>query len=295
MSMSPLRPSKLSSPSNDNSSFMGGYIQFLNNGSTTSTTQSPMPSIRNDRTILPSKDIVIKKLPKTKPAGQTEKMERRKSISKVRKSPSKSSHKSSTKLLVNQSIGVPSAEVDQIITLTVSSKCDKQLRLCIEDVGNQDKFEHTTESIRTTSPPTPPRQYLFNGNNIAYTSHTFSKIPHFPHHSTDYNNSAQRSGLKIGDEMSLSLLKNISHPKKTILAPPILQPSKLKHNGDTQLFSDNLLATVAAEKITLNNYASRPTQATTAKTATVAINQFKKPNGNEVTNFLANPSIIKTK
>lgn len=179
MSMSPLRPSKLSPPSNDKASFIGGFIQFLNNGSTTSTTtQLSVPSIRSDRTMLPSKDIVIKKLPKTKPDGQTEEMERRKSISKVRKSPTKSSHKSSTNMLLNQSFGVPSAEVDQNFTLTVSSKCDKQLRLCIEDVGNLDKLEHTTETIRTTSP-----QYVINGNNTTITkniAYIFQNTTSFP-------------------------------------------------------------------------------------------------------------------
>lgn len=299
--MSPLRPSKLITPSNDKVTFIGGYIQFLNSESTKSSSQSPVPSTRNEKLPLPSKltpskDIVIKRLPKTKSDSQTEKVERRKSTSKVRKSPAKSSHKSPSKSLLTQSVEVPLADFDQNRARIASTAFDKQMRLCIEDVQNPIKSDFANP-IWETNRSTP--EYLINGNETIITT----TLHHSPHHSQHSNHStecksSQRSLLKNGD--AVELIKNVSSPKNTILATPVLQPSKLKQNGDTLLLtgSGNLLASVATEKITLNNYASRPTTATAAKTPTVALNQYTNSNGSaaiEVANFLANPSIIRTK
>lgn len=251
---------------------MGDFIQFLNKEKGSDTSPGPL-----QLKLIQSKDIVIKKLPKTKSDGELVKMERRKSISKVRKSPTKISRKSPTKSLFTQSVEVPSAEAEQNRTLVDASTVDKDLRLCIEDLRNPVKLDFT----RTA---TDASQFIImdNKRTITKTSQAFAKIPHHPHHSADRN--------KNGDTL---LLTNVSNPKKTILAPPILQPSKLKQNGDALLLAGNgnLLATVATETITLNSFASRPTTTTSAK-------QFTTPNGNaviEVSNFLPNPSIIKTK
>lgn len=246
---------------------MSGFIDFLENESTKGSSLTQVPSSRNDKTTVSpkiiSKDIVTKKLPKTKSDTLTMKVERRNSVSKVRKSPSKSSQK-------------PPTELDQNRYLIG----DKQLRLCIEDVRNPVKVEGTafttpTVAIRTTS------QHVSNGKkaNITKTSQPFSKVvAHSP-----------RIVLKT-DDVTSHFKAVETNPKKPILTSPILQPSKLKQNGDAPAMltgNGNLLA--------LNNYASRPT---TATASTVAINQFKKPNGNaaiEVPNFLPKPSIIKTK
>lgn len=244
---------------------MSGFINFLENESTKSSSLSSVPSTRNDKpTVSPRlipKDIVTKKLPKMKSDLQTMKVERRKSVSKVRKSPSKSSQK-------------PPIEPEQNRLLI----CDKQLRLCIEDVRNPVKIESpaitTPVVIRTTS------QHVSNGNKPTFTktSQPFSKVvAHSP-----------RVLLKTGDVTPL--LKTVeTNPKKPILASPILQPSKLKQNGDALSLNGN------GNLLALSSYAARPT---TATVSTVAINQFKKPNGNaaiEVPNYLPKPSIIKTK
>lgn len=277
--MSPLRPSKLSTTSIEKTSFMNGYIQFLNKESTKGSSPSQVTSQ------LKLKDIVIKKLPKTKSDVELVKMERRKSISNVRRSPTKSSRKSPTKSLCIQSVTVPSADAEQNDTIAPLSMCDKNLRLCIEDVGSPVKLDFTETGTDTS-------QYMIfdNKTTITNTSQAFAKISHHSHHSADRKIS-QRPLVKNGDT---ALITNLSKPKQTILAPPILQPSKLKLNGDSLLLAGNgnLMATVATEKITLNSFASRP------PTTTSSANQFTKPNGNaviEVTNFLANSSIIKTK
>lgn len=254
--------------------------------------------MRDDRSISPtafvaSKDIVVKKLPKTRSDSQTGNVERRKSISKVRKS---SANRSLTKALLNKSDEVPSAESDQNCALTAPNMCDKEMRLCIEDVRNPVRMESTENTMETTrSLP----QYVNNGNRTPITkiTHAFPKISHLSHHSTEHKSSTR---LLARNGESTSPIKTVSSQRKSILAPPVLQPSKLKQNGDTLLLTGNgnLLAAVAAEKITLSNYTSRPSSATSTKTPSVGINQFKQPNGNaaiEVTNFLANPSIIKTK
>lgn len=288
--MSPLRPSKLAPPDNDKGSFIGGFIQFLNEGSTKSSSLSPVPSMRDDVPISPSafimsKDIVIKKLSKVKSNSQPASVERRKSISKARKSPSKSSNKSQAKSLLSRSAEMPSNEQRSNHSFNVPNMCDKQLRLCIEDVRNPIRSESSEVASQTI---TKTAECVNNGTAVANATLSFSKVSHQSHCAADHKSSIR------------PFSKSVTNSRKSILAPPVLQPSKFKQNGDTLLLTgtSNLIAAVAAENIKLNNFASRTSTTPATKTPTVAINQFTQPNTNaaiEVNSFLANSSIIKTK
>lgn len=264
-------PSKLSPPSNDKGNYLSDYIQFLNK-SVESPRSSPVPSISNKKFKIPSKvkqskDIANNKLMKPKRDEGTVKPERQKSISK-------SLHKSIDKLLLIESVKVPSNETEKSSTLTTNSMSGEHCQqMCIESTNN------ATEPIRTSA------EYVFNGNQTTVTS--FSKLSRDSHHPTDCK-SSQRTFMETNDATACLPMRNISNPKKLILSPPVLQTMAMKQNGESLLLTNNGQL----------HYASRPTTATVGTNATVAINQFKNPNGSaavEVTNFLANPSIIKTK
>lgn len=206
------------------------------------------------------KDVVIKKV---RPDRDDE---RPKSNSKHSKSSARQSHKTLPESTLCQSNNVSS------IDAATSRICDKQLRLCIEDVQHSVKYESAMVGSMKLSSITTNGAGPFNLLNTESTFRT--STDRSQNNASAYQSNSTPSKWRNGDA---------KNPKSSIL-----QPSLLKQNGESLAASD---------KIKTNNYASRATSAAAAAAATTSA--IVAATGNaaaiEAASFLKSSSIIKTK